>query len=503
MQIETNQSTLTFLQQVLNMMASQPDPLQSAELILESAMSHTGASGACFMVFGDSDVCILAGDAQAPDAALEEVMRNLSAGLHVDLPTANGSHPGQFLAAALFSGDLLTGAFYLLVPDGFDEQDEQQRAMLDTLRDALAVLSSSVQTIERVDRAEQLTASIVTSITDPLLVVDDDKQLLFMNPAAEHEFDTSIETAQGQALEDIVQSEELMKFAEDANTSRHEWVSDSGKTYVPHAEPVRDQDGVVEGWVLALRDITHYKKLIRNQHEFTRIVSHDLRSPLTSMKGFANMLEYKQIGELNERQAHFVDRILSGVSQMTALVDNIQDAGRFDPESGFYEMARSQCDIGEIVNRISDTYLVPAEKGELKLTVHVADDVPIINADVNMIERAVINLVDNAIKYTPNGGTVDVHAQTESDQVIISVSDTGFGISPDNLKRLFERHFRIPREEHKRIKGSGLGLFIVRSVAIRHGGDAWVVSEEGKGTTFFISIPLSGANLIGADSDAQ
>jgi signal transduction histidine kinase len=250
---------------------------------------------------------------------------------------------------------------------------------------------------------------------------------------------------------------------------------------------------------LALRDITHYKKLNRNQSEFTRIVSHDLRTPLTSMQGFANMLELQLVGELNEKQSHFVEKILSGISQMTTLVDNIQDAGRYDPETGFYEISRSQCDISDIVNRISNNFLVPAEKQELKLSIAVADDVPIINADVNMIERAITNLVDNAIKYTPNGGQVEVRAVTEDDQMIISVSDSGFGISPDNQKHLFERHVRIPRQEHKRVKGSGLGLFIVKSVAQRHGGDAWVKSVENKGTTFYLSIPLDGENLIGAD----
>ncbi len=248
-----------------------------------------------------------------------------------------------------------------------------------------------------------------------------------------------------------------------------------------------------------LRLIARHEKLSRNQSEFLRIVSHDLRSPLTSMKGFASMLEAIIVEDA--QKLHFVEKILSGIGQMTSQIDNFQDAGRYDPETGFYEMERHLVDVADLVNRIVDNQLIPAEKLELSVTTNSADNVPIINADINMLERAVINLVDNAIKYTPNGGNVEVgvflHANNDdTDKLIISVKDTGYGISVEDQKMLFERHVRIHRKEHKRVKGSGLGLFIVRSVAQRHGGDAWVESEIGNGSTFKIGIPLIGDNLI-------
>jgi signal transduction histidine kinase len=239
-----------------------------------------------------------------------------------------------------------------------------------------------------------------------------------------------------------------------------------------------------------LRSQARHDKITRNQTEFIRIVSHDLRSPLTSMQGFGSMLESGMVGSLNEKQLHFVEKILSGVTQMTSLVENIQDAGRYDPENGFYEMERSHCDVIEIVDRIMSNHLVPADKQELTIEKNIADDIPIISADVHMLERAITNLVDNAIKYTPNGGKIVIGVKRHDDTIRISVQDSGLGISQENQKLLFERHRRIPREEHKRIKGSGLGLFIVRSVAQRHGGDAWVESTEGKGSVFYISIPI-------------
>jgi signal transduction histidine kinase len=233
----------------------------------------------------------------------------------------------------------------------------------------------------------------------------------------------------------------------------------------------------------------HHERLSRNQYEFVRLVSHDLRSPLTSMHGFASMLEAGMAGTLNDKQMHFVERILAGVSTMTNLVDNIQDAGRYDPETGFYEIQRTVCDIEELVRRIVSNHLLPADRQELTLSVEF-EDVPPVSADRTMLERAITNLIDNAIKYTPNGGKITAGARCTDDMVVIYVRDTGFGIAPEHQKRLFERHVRIPRAEHKRVKGSGLGLFIVRSVAQRHGGRAWVESVEGQGSTFCFSVPL-------------
>jgi signal transduction histidine kinase len=243
-----------------------------------------------------------------------------------------------------------------------------------------------------------------------------------------------------------------------------------------------------------LRAEARHEKITRNQNEFIRIVSHDLRSPLTSVQGFASMLESGMVGELNEKQQHFVEKVLSGIAQMTALVENIQDAGRYDPENGFYEMERTYCDIVEIVQKIMSNHLIPADKQELTITTDIADDIPIINADIHMLERAITNLVDNAIKYTPNGGKIVLGVKREGETILVSVKDNGLGISKENQKFLFERHRRIHREEYKKIKGTGLGLFIVRSVARRHGGDAWVESTEGEGSTFIISIPIFGEN---------
>ena len=257
---------------------------------------------------------------------------------------------------------------------------------------------------------------------------------------------------------------------------------------------------LVDGLTVMARSISaiaRHRKLSRNQSEFMRIVAHDLRTPLTSMGGFVNMME--AVGDLNDQQRYFVEKVNHGIDQMTSQVENFQDAGRFDVETGFYEMVREPVDLTEIVQQIVENHLMPAEKQELTLTTLIGENVPIVNADMVMMHRAIVNLIDNAIKYTPNGRRVEVGVDVVGNELQLRVADNGLGISPENQKMLFERHVRIHRPEHKRIKGSGLGLFIVRSVAQRHGGRAWVESQEGVGTTFFIGIPLDGDNVIVPD----
>lgn len=238
------------------------------------------------------------------------------------------------------------------------------------------------------------------------------------------------------------------------------------------------------------------QELMTNQYEFVRIVTHDLRSPLTAIHGYASMLESGAVGPLNPKQQDYISRIVVGTSQLSLLIENIADAGRYDPQTGFYELTLVPTDPLEVINKIVDQYLIPREKAALQVKRVFEDDIPIIYADQNMLERAVVNLVDNAVKYTPDGGHVTVRAFTRDDRLYIQVEDTGSGIRSEDIAKLFQRHVRLRNPEHRSIRGAGLGLFIVRAVANRHGGDAFVESELHKGSTFGIWIPLNDDTLV-------
>jgi signal transduction histidine kinase len=318
----------------------------------------------------------------------------------------------------------------------------------------------------------------------PVLIFRQDLSLAAANPSARHWFgldDTSI----GQPVGSIPHGDIIKGWLENEELPS-DWSPSSGVFFVPQRQIIREG----AGYLLALQDVSENRKLARNQNEFIRILSHDLRTPLTYILGFASMLEQQLHTLPTQKQQHFVNKIITGVEQIMRIVENIQDAGRFDPETGFYEMIRTPIDIGDIIRRVADQHAIPATKPLLTMQLEIDNALPIILADAGMVERALSNLVDNAVKYTQDGGIIRVRAWRDDVNLVVSVQDNGLGIPAEGIERLFERHVRLHRPEFSKVKGSGLGLFIVRSVAQRHDGHAWVESTPGEGSTFYFSLPL-------------
>jgi two-component system phosphate regulon sensor histidine kinase PhoR len=235
--------------------------------------------------------------------------------------------------------------------------------------------------------------------------------------------------------------------------------------------------------VAVMRDITALKELDAMKDEFVATVSHDLRSPLTFMRGYVDMIP--TVGHLNEKQQEFVDRILRGINQMAELIDDLLDIGRIEAGVGI-ELA--PCAVGGLVRLVVADSLGRAEAKNLRLQLELPSTLPPIIGDEALIKRAVANLVDNAIKYTLEG-SVTVRVRERDSYLVVSVSDTGIGIAPADQMRLFEKFYRIKRRDTIRIKGTGLGLAIVKSIAERHHGKAWVESKLGEGSTFYLALP--------------
>ncbi len=405
---------------------------------------------------------------------------------------------GSLIALPLMAQQMSQGVLWLGYekPRGFAPEE---MTFLQIAAGQTAVAIANANAVDAARRGREQLAAILSSSADPVLVVDDQASILLLNPAAERAFGVQASAAVGKPVGDVIDAEPLVEMLKGSTDGAEgvEWQNAAGQTFAPRMSDVCNDDGERTGRVLMLRDITRYKNLRQNQSEFVSTVSHDLRSPLTYMHGYATMLP--MVGALNDKQKGFADKIVAGVAQMTDLVDKILDAGRLDPE-GNYELNREACDVAKVVTDIVSNHAQPAEKKNLSLNVSVDPALPVLNLDDVMLRRALNNLVDNAIKYTPERGSITVSAVIQDNNLLLSVQDTGLGINEENRKHLFERFRRIRRREHQAVKGSGLGLFIVKSVAQRHGGDAWVDSIEGAGSTFNIKIPLEGANLVGADA---
>jgi signal transduction histidine kinase len=221
--------------------------------------------------------------------------------------------------------------------------------------------------------------------------------------------------------------------------------------------------------------------------DFVATVSHDLRSPLTLMRGYATMLD--TVGELNEQQVGYVKKIVTGVENMSRLVNNLLDLGRIEFGVG---LQVENVSVMDIIERVTGALQLQASQKNIQLTLELSRDMPpMVEADQSLLHQAVYNLVENAIKYTPPLGRVTIRTSSQQEHFIFAIEDSGIGIPVEDVPHLFEKFYRGKQREARSQPGSGLGLAIVQSIAESHRGRIWVESTVGNGSTFFLQIPLT------------
>jgi len=288
-------------------------------------------------------------------------------------------------------------------------------------------------------------------------------------------------------LQRVIQVKELNELLQASSIERRsvEIPMPDGRTYLAMASAMT-AEGKMVGRVCILRDVTQLKELDTLKSDFVATVSHDLRSPLTLMRGYATMLE--MAGSLNDQQKNYAKMIVHGVDNMAKLVNNLLDLGRIDFGVGLQVESSPVLDILE---RVTGSLQMQAKEKQISLGVEIPKDMPhAIQADQALLHQALYNLVENALKYTPEGGEVTVHLQTSPSALTFAVQDSGIGIPKSDMPRLFEKFYRGTNREALAQRGTGLGLAIVKSIAERHGGKVWVESELGKGSVFHLQIPL-------------
>jgi signal transduction histidine kinase len=361
-----------------------------------------------------------------------------------------------------------------------------------TLAGQAALAVANAHLFLSVEASRRQLKAILNSTPDPVLVTDHRNRLLLANRAASIAMgqpQTESDSGVGRKTEQVVKFRPLLALLESttAENQSTEIVLADKRTYLATASAVV-VEGRQIGRVCIMRDVTHFKELDTMKSEFVATVSHDLRSPLTLMRGYATMLE--MVGELNEQQQGYVKKIISGVENMSRLVNNLLDLGRIDLGVG---LQVDHVTVLDIIERVTSALQLQANQKHIQLSVELSKDMPnAVEADQALLHQAVYNLVENALKYTPDNGRVTVRtSSTKSGFLIFSVEDSGIGIPADDLPRLFEKFYRGKQREARAQHGSGLGLAIVHSIAESHGGRVWVDSEVGKGSTFHLQIPLS------------
>jgi PAS domain S-box-containing protein len=399
-----------------------------------------------------------------------------------------GGHPtpNALAAVALRHENNFFGVLWI----GFDKPHhftEDEIRYLATLAGQAALAAANARLFQTAEVGRQRLAAILASTPDPILVTDRQNCLLLSNPAARQVLGLSSDSRDGQQLQSITSESGLLNLlsldAEDRQSA--EVRLPDGKVYLATASTV-EAEGQRMGRVCLLRDITHLKELDALKSDFVSTVSHDLRSPLLHMSGFATMLE--MVGDLNDQQKGYVSRIVLAVESMSRLVSNLLDLGRI--EAGV-DLQLETVSVQDVVEKAARSVQPQSLQKRIALDVWIdPDSSPLIEADQALLEQAVQNLVENAIKYTGDGGKVKVSVKPAKDGLVFEVTDTGIGIAPVDQPRLFEKFFRVSHREARKEHGTGLGLAIVKSIAERHRGRVWVESQLGKGSTFSIWLPL-------------
>jgi PAS domain S-box-containing protein len=396
------------------------------------------------------------------------------------------ARPGSLLAMALRHENLYYGTLWVAYDSPHSFIDEEIR-FLTTLAGQAALAAANARLFMTAEVGRQRLAAILASTPDPVLVTDYRDYILLVNPAAWQVFGLGMETGVGKPVEEVIQQQNLQQLlrasAEEPGSA--EITLPDGRIYLATASSIL-AEGQRIGRVCVLRDITYFKELDALKSEFVSTVSHDLRSPLTLMRGYATMLE--MVGDLNEQQMGYVRKIVVGVESMSRLVNNLLDLGRIEADIGLnLEMVPVQ----DIIERVIEALSLQANQKRIQLQIEIPQQTtPLVEADQALLQQALHNLVENAIKYTPTNGKVLVSVRGQQNRMVFEVRDSGIGISPVDLPRLFEKFYRSASREAKKESGTGLGLAIVKSIAERHGGDVGVDSHLGKGSTFSLTIPL-------------
>ena len=398
----------------------------------------------------------------------------------------NAPRPAAILALPLHHENAFYGAIWLAYDSPHQFGPDEIRFQT-TIAGQAALASANSQLFANAEIGRQRLAAILSSTPDPVLVTDYQGRLLLANPAAWQVLGMPGESVNGKAIASIIQQPVLLGLlqhvSEDKQSAEVEFPD--GKVYLATASSV-NVEGQAVGRICILRDVTRFKELDTLKTEFVATVSHDLRYPLTTMRGYATMLE--MVGELNEQQTGYVRKILSSVDGMNHLVTSLLDLGRIDAG---VDLNLEMVPVQEVVDRVVGGLQLQASQKQVVISSDISQHaIPLIEADYALLQQALHNLVENAVIYTEPRGKVSVRVEPDKDQMVFTVCDTGIGIAPVDLPRIFERFYRGGQKEAKKHQGTGLGLAIVKSIADRHKGRVWVESQLGKGSAFHLAIPF-------------
>lgn len=330
--------------------------------------------------------------------------------------------------------------------------------------------------------------AVIENMSEGLVLLSTKKNVLSINPAAEKFFGTD-GSCVGRNFIEIERGRDIERALDLASESGHTELSvgRDGGEYRLNISRIDSGEGAV-GLALLTFDVTDRVFAERNRREFTANVSHELKTPLHSIMGSAELLENGMVADADVPR--FVGRIRAEAARLVSLIDDIIRLSQLD-EGG--EMPKETADLYEIAEEEVSRLRDEAEKKNV--TLNLTGEVAIVNGVSRLLHEIVFNLCDNAIKYNRDGGSVSVDLKASDDGAVLTVSDTGIGIAPEDRQRVFERFYRVDKSRSKEVGGTGLGLSIVKHAVMDMGGSIDLESTFGEGSTFTVTLP--GANAQG------
>jgi two-component system phosphate regulon sensor histidine kinase PhoR len=335
--------------------------------------------------------------------------------------------------------------------------------------------------------------AILSSMVEGLLAVDGDDRILLANDAARHLLGGGSTVWEGRSLLEVARIPQLVQFVAQVRGSAHPLgtalvVREPRPRYLEvHAAPLRLADGSAQGAVVVFNDVTRLRKLEEVRREFVANVSHELKTPITAIQGFVETLLDGGALEDRESARRFLGILGRQSDRLRAIIEDLLYLSRIEYEER--EMTKYPVDLPAVVERSVANFEHAARERHINLQVRIEAQHRTVQGDSNLLARAVDNLLDNAIKYSPAGGPVEVVLREAGDDVLLQVVDRGVGIPEEHLPRISERFYRVDPARSREMGGTGLGLAIVKHIARAHAGVLQVESRLGEGSTFTIRLP--------------
>ncbi|MDE0011652.1 MAG: ATP-binding protein [Candidatus Poribacteria bacterium] len=354
--------------------------------------------------------------------------------------------------------------------------------------------------IDEISEEHRRSETILTNMGEGVLLVNGVFEVTYANPTAISMLELPDDYI-GKALIEINRIPELqalLKKAEQTETIAFAEIQ-LGNIQEPEAEVTIVPVSAGQEYVIVIHDVTKERQLERIRADFVANVSHELRTPLTAIRGYAETL----LGEDSVRTKtgeQFLVKILNHSARLSRLVSDLLELSRL--ELGEVELKRLLCHLNTFYEPILDVFEPLLEESGLILKWEIPEELPEVNVDQQLFMQIFINLIDNAIKYTPDGGTITVSGEINSgdvlensdtigEEIVVHVKDTGIGIPMESQSRVFERFYRVDKGRAQEMGGTGLGLAIVKHIVLRHNGRIWLDSVLGQGSVFHVAIPLS------------